>query len=172
MFFEVRGQSCPKVVPRLPPGTLQGQMLSKSEQKIMPRTIFLWCVLGGLSGIPTGIPIFWNFCRHKKDIKIIAKSCQKWSRNGHTNTTHATKLTNTSWKKRGMKTCAHKWQNKMTHKPSKAWFSTPLWNRIVVSTFPHLLRMSTELLQRAFEIEANRCLWHQKDIKREVQKTS
>ena len=44
-------------------------------------------------------------------------------------------------------------------------------SRIVVSTFPHLLRMFTELLRRAFEIEANRCLWHQKDIKREVQKT-
>ena len=56
------------------------------------------------------------------------------------------------------------------HQASKSLIIDSLSSRIVVTTFPHLLRMFTELLQRACEIEANRCLWHQKDIKREVQK--
>ena len=79
-----------------------------------------------------------------------------------TNALDIAQLWHKSWKRQVMKTCTYKWQNKVRHKPSNASFSSPLPSRIVVCTFPHLLRVSTELLQRAFEIEANRCFFGSK----------
>ena len=63
-----------------------------------------------------------------------------------------------------------KWQNKVKHNPSKAWFSHPLLHGIAVSIFPYLLRLCSKWHPNPFEIEVCGCLWRQKDSRREVNK--
>ena len=60
------------------------------------------------------------------------------------------------------KTCTWKWQNKVKHKPSKAWFSNTIPHRIAVSTFPDLLRVCSKRHPKPFGIEACGCLWRHK----------
>jgi len=75
-----------------------------------------------------------------------------------------------SMKKEAPKTCTWKWQHKVKHKPSKAWFSHTLPHGIAVSTFPYLLRLCAKWHPKPFEIEVCGCLWRQKLVKERFQK--